>query len=117
MTQKTINSLLNETYSKPPKTDFSTNKTDVYHIDDIWSLDIFYLTEYGPESSGRSRYVFVVIDTFNKLGWTIPLKSKIAQTIKNCFKNVLMCSKRYPILIETDRGKKILSKTLTDSLK
>ena len=40
MTQKNIKIFINEIYSKPPKKYYSTNKTDVYHIDDTWSLDI-----------------------------------------------------------------------------
>ena len=28
-------------------------------------------------------YVLVVIDNFSKFGWTVPLKHKIAQTIKD----------------------------------
>ena len=38
MTQKTIKLFIDEIYSKPPKKNYPTNKTDVYHIDDIWSL-------------------------------------------------------------------------------
>ena len=49
MTQKTIKIFIYETYSKPPKKKYPTNKTIIYHIDDIWSLDILDLKEYGPE--------------------------------------------------------------------
>ena len=35
MTQKNIKIFRNEIYSKPPKRNYNTNKTDVYHIDDI----------------------------------------------------------------------------------
>ena len=48
MTQKTIISL-NENFSKLPKKNCTTNKTDVYHIDDIWSLDILNLKGYGSK--------------------------------------------------------------------
>ena len=34
MTQKTIKIFINEIYSKPPKKNYFTNKTGVYHIDD-----------------------------------------------------------------------------------
>ena len=37
MTQKAIKISISEIYSKSPKKKYSTNKTDVYHIDDIWS--------------------------------------------------------------------------------
>ena len=37
MTEKTIKDFIDETYSKPTKNKYATNKTDVYHIDDFWS--------------------------------------------------------------------------------
>ena len=104
MTQKNIKIFINEIYSKPPKKNYATNKSDVYHIDDIWSLDLLDLKDYGPENKGY-RYVLVVIDNFSKYGRTIPLKNKNAQTIKHSFQNIIINSKRKPNLIETDRGK------------
>ena len=35
MTQKHIKIFINEIYSKGPKRNYATNKTDVYYIDDI----------------------------------------------------------------------------------
>ena len=51
MTQENIKKFINEIYSKPPKKKYATNKTDVYHIDVIWSLDILDLKTYGPENN------------------------------------------------------------------
>ena len=105
MTQKNIKIFINEIYSKGPKRNYVTNKTDVYHIDDIWSLDILDIKDYGPENNREYRYVLVIIDNLSKFGWTVPLKNRKAQTIKDSFENVLISSKRKPNLIETDRGK------------
>ena len=105
MTQKNIKIFINEIHSKPPKRNYATNKTDVYFIDDIWSLDILDLKDYGPENNRGYRYVLVIIDNFSKFGWTVPIKNKNAQTITNSFENILISSKRKPNLIETDRGK------------
>ena len=44
---------------------------------------------------------------FSKFAWTLPLKSKNVQTIKDSSENVLICSKRKPNLIESDRDKEI----------
>ena len=77
MTQKNIKLFINEIYSKPSRRNYPTNKTDVYHIDDTWSLDTLDLKNYGPENNRGYRYVLVVIDKFSKFGWTLPLK-------KNC---------------------------------
>ena len=105
MTQKANKMFINQINSKTPKKNYTTNKTDVYHIDDIWSLDILDLKDYGPENNRGKRYVLVIIDNFSKLGWTFPLKNKNAQTIKDSFEIFLLNSKRKPKLIETDRGK------------
>ena len=116
MTQKNIKIFLNEIYSKPPRKNYITNKTDVYYIDDIWSLDILDLKDYGPEYNRGYRYVLVTIDNFSKFGWTIPLKNKNAITMKDSFENILISSKRKPNLIETDRGKEFYNNIFQDFL-
>ena len=116
MTQKNIKIFINEIYSKPPRKNYPTNKTDVYFIDDIWSLDILDLKDYGSENNRGYRYVLVVIDNFSKFGWTSPFKNKNAQTIKDSFENILISSKRKPNLIETDRGKEFYNNNFQEFL-
>ena len=116
MTQKNIKTFINEIYSKPPKKTYATNKTDVYNIDDIWSLDILDLKDYGIENNRGYRYILVIIDNFSTYGWTIPLKNKNAQTIKNSFENILINSKRKPNLIESDRGREFYNNIFQDFL-
>ena len=55
------------------------NKTDVYHIKEIWSLDILDLKDDGPENNKGSRYVLVIIENFSKFEWTIPLKKMLKE--------------------------------------
>ena len=116
MTQKDIKIFINEIFSKPPKKYYPTNMTDVYHIDDSWSLDILDLKDYGPENNRGYRYVLVVIDNFSKYGWTVPLKNKNAQTMKDSSENILIGSKRQPNLIESDRGKEFYNNIFQDFL-
>ena len=116
MTQKNIKIFINEIYSKGPKKYYATNKTNVYYIDDIWSLDILDLKDYGLENNRGYRYVLVVIDNFNKFGWTVPLKNKNAQTIKDSFEIILISSKGKPNLIESDRGKEFYNNIFQDFL-
>ena len=104
LTQKSIKKIRDEFYTKPPKKNYRTNKTDVYHNDNIWSWDILDLIDYGPEIILNYRYVLVIIDNFSKLGWTVPLKNKNARTIKGSFES-LISSKSKPHLIQTDGGK------------
>ena len=116
MTQKNIKIFINEIYSKGPRQSYPTNKTDVYHIDDTWSLDILDLKDYGPENNRGYRYVLVIIDNFSKFGWIVPLKNKNAQIIKDSFENIIRNSKRKPSLIETDRGKEFYNNIFQDFL-
>ena len=116
MTQKNIKIFINEIYSKPPKKHYPTNKTDVYHFEDTWSLDILDLTDYDPKNNRGYRYVLVVIDNFSIFGWTVPLKNKNAQTIKDSSENKIISSKRKPNLIESDRGKEFYNNIFQDFL-
>ena len=57
MTQRNIKIFISEIYSKPPKKNYVTNKTNVYYADDIWSLEILDLKGYGPENNKGYKYV------------------------------------------------------------
>ena len=116
MTQKNIKIFINEIYAKPPKRNYVTNKTNVYHIDDIWFLDILDRKDYGSKNNRGYRYVLVTIDNFSKFGWTVPLKNKNAITIKDSFENILISSKRKPNLIETNRSKEFYNNIFQDFL-
>ena len=116
MTQKNIKTFIIEIYSRGPRKNYPTNKTHVYYIDEIRSLDILDLKDYGLENNRRYRYVLVIIDNFSKYGWTTPLKKKNAQTIKNSFENFLIISKRKPNLIESDRGREFYNNIFQDFL-
>ena len=70
MTQKNIKIFINEIHSKAPKNNYITNKTDLYHTDDIWFLDILDLKDYGPENNRGYRYLLVVL---------VPLKKMLKQ--------------------------------------
>ena len=94
MTQENVKIFINEIYSKGPKTNYATNKTDVYHIDDIWSLKILDLKDYGTENNKYYRYVLVIMDTFSNFGWTVPLKIKNVQTLKDTFEKIIISSKK-----------------------
>ena len=117
MTQKNLKTVINEIYSRGPRKNYPTNKTNVYYIDNSWSLDILDIKDYGTENNGGYRYVLVIIDNFSKYGWTIPIKNKNAQTIKDSFENILTNSKRKPNLIESDRDKGFYINLFQDFLK
>ena len=69
----------NQIYAKASKNIYASNKTDVYYIDDTWSVDLLDLNDYGPKNNKSYGYILVVIDNFSKFEWTLPLKNKSAQ--------------------------------------
>ena len=115
MTQSTINFSIDEIYSKPTEKFYITNKTNVYHIDEIWSLDILNEKDNGTENNRGYRYAFVVIDIFFKFGCTVPLK-KIAQIKKVRFGNIRKNLRKKTISLKTDRGKEFLNDISADFL-
>ena len=116
MTQKAIKIFIKENYSNGPKHNYTTNKTDVYHIDDICSWDILDLKDHGPENNRGYRYVLVVIDNFSKNAWTVAIRNKNVQTRTNFFEDILITSKRKPNSTETDRGKEFYNNIFQDFL-
>ena len=70
---------------KTTKQNLLHKKTDVYHFDDVWSLDIFDLKDYGPESNRGYKNVLLVTKNFSKYGWKCPLKHKNSQPVKKPF--------------------------------
>ena len=86
------------------------------YIDDIWSLDILDLIDYGLENLRGYRYVFVVLDNFSKVFWNVPRKNRNAQIIKDFFETNLIISKIKPNLIETDDGGDFVNKVFNNFL-
>ena len=116
MSQKIIKISIDEIYSKPPKNIHSTNKTNFYHFDNIWSLDILDLKEYGLEKNRGYWYILVVIDNFSSFGGTVALKSQNAETIKDSFEIIIRCAKRSLNSIETDWDEEFNIKIFQNSL-
>ena len=56
---------------------YPTIKNDVYHFDEIWSLNVLDFEDYGPENNRIYIYVLVVFDKFLKFGRTVPLTKKM----------------------------------------
>ena len=60
------------------------------------------------------RYILVVIDNFSKIGWTIPLKNKYAQSITDAFSQIIKTSRRKTNLLETDDAKEYVNKIFNE---
>ena len=80
-------------------------------IDDIWSMDSIDLKNWDPKINKICREILVVVDTFNKSGWTISLENETRQLLKLSFGRIRTFSeKNWKNLFEIDDGKDIVIK-------
>ena len=110
MTQQSIKIFIEEINSKRPKHKYATNKTDVYHIEDIWSLVILDLKVYGTENNRKQRYCLVIIDSFSKYGRTNFSKTKMLNQPKTPLKVFLYIQKENQILSKLIEEKNFTAK-------
>jgi Integrase core domain len=97
------------TLHRPKRKRFPRNFYNVNNIADLWQTDLICwenLAEYNDEY----KYILVVIDCFSKFAYTVPLKSKNADTVVGAFKKIFDDVKLTPIRMSSDRGKEFLNK-------
>ena len=57
-----------------------------------------------------------MIDNFGKFGWSVAIRIKNGQTIKEFPQKILITAKRKPDLIETDDDEELVNQVFTDFL-
>ena len=75
------------------------------HIDEIWSTDLADMIDNKISNKKGFRYKIIITDIFLIICGPYFLK-KNSQTKTHEFSNILSTSKRSPLKLESDRGKK-----------
>ena len=88
-----IKTFIDEIYNKLPKRNYPTNKIFYNHIDEIWSIDLADMIDSKISNNKGFRYIFIIIDTFSKHLWCVPLKHKNSQTLTDDISNFLTTCK------------------------
>ena len=102
---------LAEELHRPIKRKFKKRRVIVNGIDKIWAADLADLTAFKDYNDGYT-FLLLVIDTFSKYGYLIPLKNKKGQTVANALKDIF--KKRKPGKLWTDKGKEFYNKDVKD---
>ena len=71
--------------------------------DNIWGADLADM-QLISKFNKRFRFLFCVIDIFNKYVWVVPLKDKKGVSIVNAFQKILKESNQKPNKIWVDKG-------------
>jgi transposase InsO family protein len=85
----------------------------------LWQVDITYLTKYKPQNFGY-KYILSVVDHFSKCAWVVPLTNKKAATTAIALKQIIKdentnytdhikLNGRKPKRIQSDRGKEFMA--------
>ena len=69
------------------------------------------MTALSNENEGY-RFLLLVIDTFSKYGWIIPLMDKKGETVADALKDIF--KKRKPEKLWTDKGREFYNKDVKD---
>jgi len=78
-------------------------------IDKIWQCDLVFMDpEWAQENDGY-KYINLVIDTFSKFLFAVPLRTKQAEEVIKSFEYILKKSKRKPEKIHSDKGSEYIS--------
>lgn len=95
--------IVNELH-KPARKNFIRRSIVTKGIDDLWQADLIDMQKYATENRGM-KYILVVIDTFSKFAWVVPVKSKAKEDIQKAMQSILINSGRRPKNLQTDLGK------------
>ena len=80
-------------------------------IDKIWAADLADMRALSEENEGVN-FLLLVIDTFSKYGWIVPLKNKQAQTIVKALNEIFKESGRRPGKLWTDKGREFFNENV-----
>ena len=104
--------MLAEELHKPVKRKFRKRRVLVSGNNEIWAADLADMRALSEENEGVN-FLLLVIDTFNKYGWIIPLKDKKGETMVNAFKKIFK-EGRKPKKLWTDKGREFYNKDMDD---
>ena len=87
---------------------FGTNRIIYNHSDQIWSIDLADMSDYKTSNKRGFMNILIIIDSFSKCTWAIPIKIKYGETIKIDFSFNTTTTKWSPVKRETDLGAEFL---------
>jgi len=93
---------------KPMRKNYTRRKTLTFGIDDLWQADLVEMHELASKNKGVN-YILMVIDTFSKFAFAVPVKNKTAVLVSKAFESLL--KDRQPKNLQTDQGKEFFNNT------
>lgn len=101
--------LLSKELHRSARKRFQTRRTVTTGIGDLYQADLVDMIKLSKFNKGF-KYYLAVIDTFSKMGYAEPLKTKKAVEVRDAFERILERSNVVPKLLQTDQGTEFFNK-------
>src|SRR5215211_7289290 len=85
-------------------------------VDKIWQCDLVFMEPKWAKENDGYLYLNLIIDTFSKYLWVVPLKTKNAIEVLDSFKTVFKQG-RVPEKIHSDKGSEYIAKSVQNFFK
>ena len=92
---------------------FPRNPYTVTNIDDVWEMDLAYLSSLSKYD--KYKYLLNVIHIFSRYVWSVPVKDKTGTSITTALKSLFQ--NRKPITIQSDKGTELVNSSVQQYLK
>lgn len=99
---------------RPARRTFRRRKVIVKGYNDLYQADLVEMLPYSKFNRGY-RYILVVINTFSKYVWALPVKSKTGKDVTAAMKQIL--ARNPPKNLQTDMGREFFNKDFQDLMR
>jgi L-rhamnose mutarotase len=107
--------VLAEELHAPSRKRFQTRRTITLGIRDLFQADLVDMQQLSRSNKGN-KYYLAVIDTFSKMGYAEPLKSKSMKDVTEAMKKIIQRS-GVPKNLQTDQGLEFFNKEFKGLMK
>lgn len=89
---------------RPARKTYPRRHVIIKGLDDLWQADLVDMQEYSKVNKGY-KYILLIIDTYSKFAWAVPVKNKTGKEIASAFEQLLQTgTNRCPDNLQTDHG-------------
>lgn len=89
---------------RPARKTYPRRHVMIKGLDDLWQADLVDMREYSRANNGY-KYILMIIDTYSKFAWALPVKTKTGIDVAHVFEQLLETgTNRSPRNVQTDHG-------------
>lgn len=89
---------------RPARKNFVRRRVIIKGINETWQSDLIQMNQYARQNRGYN-YILMIIDTYSKFAWAIPIKNKSGKAVAHAVDELLQTgTNRIPVNLQTDHG-------------